>query len=142
MVFICVFPSETSAQKMVPWKQIAGTDKITMLALGPFVMSPHTPYPSCSSTGFLLEVRGGPTDVAEISCTGTPRMRSEWFGKWNSCYNSPHHHSNEEDSGLQQCFTASPWCPSAPDSIWRESSLVPIAPPPTFHVGFYLRETK
>lgn len=77
MGFIYVFPSETFVQKMVPWKQIAGTDKITMLALGPFITSPHTPYPSCSSTGFLLGVRGGPTDVPEISCTGTPRIKSE-----------------------------------------------------------------
>lgn len=74
---IYVFPSETSAQEMVPWKQIAGTDKITMLALGPSVISPHTPYSLCSSTGFLLGVRGGPTGVAGISCTNTPRIKSE-----------------------------------------------------------------
>lgn len=142
MGFIYVFPSETSAQKMVPWKQIAGTDKITMLALGPFLMSPHTAYPSCSSTGFLMGVKGGPIDVAEISCSSTSRIRPERFGKWNSCYNSPHHHSNQEDSGLQQWSLASPLWPSAPDSIWKESSPGLIAPPPTFRVGFSLRETK
>lgn len=52
-----VFANESSVQKMVFWKQMAGTDEIAMMALGIFILSSHTPHPPGSCTNPFLEGR-------------------------------------------------------------------------------------
>lgn len=137
-VFQRNFSSETSARKMVPWKQMAGTKEIAMLALGPFITS-H-PLPAFCVLALAPSEARAVREVYLHFLQGAPRIRSEWFRSRTLAITHPRPTPTTRPvaaAPLNLSTVASP-----PDSARGELNPVSVAPPPTFHVGLSLRDMK